>query len=190
MFPVVALDIETTGLDHRKDAIIEIGAVKSDGEKVIDTWQSLINPGRRIPDMITQLTGITSQMVVSAPPISAKIQSFADFVGDLPIIGHNIAFDLAFLNMQHDFTKNPIIDTFELASVLLPSAPRYSLVSLVETFGIKVDAHHRALEDAIATLEAHNKMLTIARDLPVHLIAEIVQSAKNIRWDGLLWNRY
>ena len=117
MFPFVALDIETTGLDPRKDAIIEIGAAKYDGEQVVDTWKSLINPGRLIPDAITQLTGIDSRMVASAPPISAVIQEFADFVGDLPVLGHNVAFDLGFLNAQFDFSSNPVIDTFELASI-------------------------------------------------------------------------
>jgi len=184
MFPVVALDIETTGLNPNKDAIIEIGAVKFDGEKVVDTWQSLINPGRKIPDMITQLTGITSKMVMSAPPISAMIQSFADFVGDFPVVGHNIAFDLSFLNKQYDFSANPVIDTFETASILLPSAPRYSLVSLVESLDIEVDTHHRAQDDAMATLQVHNHMVERARALPVHLIAEIVKSSKNMRWHG------
>ena len=70
MFPIVALDLETTGLDPFRDAIIEIGAVKYDGTKISGKWQSLINPQRLIPAPITQLTGITNQMVQDAPPIS------------------------------------------------------------------------------------------------------------------------
>ena len=73
MYPVIALDLETTGLDPRRDAIIEIGAVCFDGEKIIGKWQSLINPQRPVPAMITQLTGITSQMVIQAPVIKDVI---------------------------------------------------------------------------------------------------------------------
>jgi len=184
MFPVIALDIETTGLDPKKDAIIEIGAAKHDGKSIVDTWQSLINPGRTIPKMITQLTGITNQDVASAPPVTAVIHEFSDFVGDLPIIGHNISFDLAFLNQHTNLAQNAVIDTFELASVLMPAATRYSLVSLVEALGIDVSSHHRALDDAIGSLHACLKLREKANALPLQLIAELVQSARNIHWDG------
>ena len=153
MFPIVALDIETTGLDPHRDAIIEIGVVKYDGNQIAGKWQSLINPHQAIPQMITQLTGIDNQMVASAPPITAVIQDFADFVGDLPVIGHNISFDLAFLKLHLNFDNNPVNDTFEIASVILPSAPRYSLASLVDVLGIENLSPHRAQEDADATLE-------------------------------------
>jgi len=184
MFPIVALDIETTGLDPHRDAIIEIGAVKYDGNQIAGKWQSLINPHRAVPQMITQLTGIDNQMVASAPPITAVTQDFADFVGDLPVIGHNISFDLAFLKLHLNFNNNPVNDTFEIASVILPSAPRYSLAALVDVLGIENLSPHRAQEDADATLEVFLRLLEKARALPVHLIAEIVQSSKNITWDG------
>ena len=120
MFPIVALDLETTGLDPIRDAILEIGAVKFDENGIIDRWQSLINPQRLVPTPITQLTGISNEMVRDAPPIKAVIQDFADFVGDLPVIGHNVRFDLGFLKIQHAFDRNPVNDTFEIAAVLLP----------------------------------------------------------------------
>jgi DNA polymerase-3 subunit epsilon/ATP-dependent DNA helicase DinG len=184
MFPAVSLDIETTGLDPHRDAIIEIGAVKYDGSQIVGKWQSLINPQRPIRPMITQLTGIDTKMVASAPQITDVIQGFADFVGNLPVIGHNISFDLSFLGNHHKFDSNPVIDTFEIAAVILPSASRYSLASLVEELGIKNLSPHRAQEDADATLEVFLRLLEKARALPVHLIAEIVQSSKNISWDG------
>ena len=184
MFPVVALDIETTGLDPHRDAIIEIGAVKYDGNQIVGKWQSLINPQRAVPQMITQLTGIDNQMVASAPPITAVIQDFADFVGDLPVIGHNISFDLAFLKLHLNFDNNPVNDTFEIASVILPSVPRYSLAALVDVLGIENLSPHRAQEDADATLEVFLRLLEKAHALPMHLIAEIIQSSKNITWDG------
>ncbi len=184
MFPAVSLDIETTGLEPHRDAIIEIGAVKYDGNQIVEKWNSFINPQRAVPQIITQLTGINNQMVASAPLITDKIQDFAGFVGDLPVIGHNISFDLAFLGLHHNFDNNPVNDTFEIASIILPSAPRYSLAALVDVLGIENLSPHRAQEDADATLEVFLRLLEKARDLPVHLIAEIVQSSKNITWNG------
>ena len=139
MFPAVALDIETTGLDPNRDAIIEIGAVKFDGTQVVDQWQNLINPQRTIPQLITQLTGITNQMVASCPPISEVILDIGSFVGGLPVIGHNIVFDLSFLNLQYDFSLNHIHDTFQIATIVLPTASRYSLASLIEEMRIFIE---------------------------------------------------
>ena len=103
MTSIVALDIETTGLDAQTDAIIEIGAVRFNGKRIEGEWTSLINPGRKIPPFITQLTGITDQMILEAPPIRAVIADLRDFVGELPILGHNIGFDLSFLRKHGRF---------------------------------------------------------------------------------------
>jgi len=184
MYPIVSLDIETTGLDPRRDAIIEIGAVCFDGNEITGRWQSLINPQRPVPAVITQLTGITTEMVVNAPPIKAVIQDFADFVGDLPVIGHNISFDLSFLKTHQNFDFNPVNDTFEIAAVLLPSAPRYSLSALVDFFGTTNQNPHRAQDDAEATMEVFSKLHSMANELPLHLLAEIVQASHNLSWDG------
>ena len=106
MTSIVALDIETTGLDAQTDAIIEIGAVRFNGKRIEGEWTSLINPGRKIPPFITQLTGITDQMILEAPPIRAVIAELRDFVGELPILGHNIGFDLSFLRRHGIFKTN------------------------------------------------------------------------------------
>src|SRR5690606_30382277 len=94
---IIAIDIETTGLDPTKDAIIEIGAVRFNERRIEAEWSTLIQPGRRIPPFITQLTGITDQMVLKAPPIHAVIDELAAFAGNCPVLGHNVRFDLAFL---------------------------------------------------------------------------------------------
>ena len=184
MYPIVALDIETTGLDPRRDAIIEIGAVFFDGEKISKSWQSLINPQRPIPPVITQLTNITNEMVINAPPIKAVIQDFADFIGDLPVIGHNVSFDLSFLRLHQNLDLNPVNDTFEIAAVLLPTTPRYSLSALIDRFGTSNLNPHRAKDDAEATMAVFRKLHELANDLPMHLLAEIVQASHNLSWDG------
>ena len=94
---MVAIDIETTGMDAQRDAIIEIAAVRFNGHRVEGEWTKLINPGRPIPRQITQLTGITDQMVLHAPPLQAVIQELVDFVGNDIVVGNNVRFDLSFL---------------------------------------------------------------------------------------------
>lgn len=184
MYPLIALDIETTGLDPRRDAIIEIGAVYFDGKEITKKWQSLVNPHRPVPAMITQLTGITSQMVASAPLLKDVIQEFADFIGDFPLIGHNVSFDLSFLKLHTSLIENPINDTFEIASVLLPTASRYSLSALVDRLDLENLNPHRALEDAEATMDVFNKLVELSGEIPLQILAEIVNASGNITWDG------
>lgn len=179
---IVALDLETTGLDPEKDAIIEIGAVKFNGRRIENEWSTLINPGRRIPPFITQLTGITDQMVLKAPNLQAKLAELAEFVGNSPILGHNIRFDLSFLRRHRIFAFNEMIDTYEFAAVLLPRASRYNLGALAQALGVMLPATHRALDDAHATRGLYLSLLEEAQKLPVSLIAEIVRLSESLEW--------
>ena len=124
---IVSLDLETTGLDPYRDAIIEIGAVKFRGDEVLDTFSTLINPGRSIPPKITDLTSLADQDVENAPHLPEVLPRLSSFVRDLPIIAHNVSFDLSFLNKQRLFLDNLGVDTFELAGMLIPHAERYNL---------------------------------------------------------------
>lgn len=182
--PIVALDIETTGLDHQKDAILEIGAVRFNGRRIEAEWSSLINPGRPVPAFITQLTGITSQMVAEAPPAQLVLQELAAFVGDAPILGHNVGFDIAFLRRHQLFRYNDLLDTYEMASILLPRAGRYNLGALAQILAVPLPATHRALADAIVTHGIYLRLHDMAMDLPVDLLAEIVRAGERIEWRG------
>ncbi len=184
MKPIVALDIETTGLDPQTDAIIEIGARRFDGNRVEDEFSTLINPGRHIPDFITGLTGISDEMVRQAPHVRDVLDELAAFIGDLPILGHNIQFDLSFFKKYKLFELNQHIDTYDLASVLMPSASRYNLGSLVQQLGIALPATHRALDDARATHGVYQRLFAQARELPLDLLAEIVRHGEPIEWGG------
>lgn len=183
---VIALDVETTGLDPNSDAIIEIGAVKFNGKRVEDEWTTLINPSRPIPAQITQLTGISSEMVRNAPPLQAVLRDFNDFVGELPILGHNVRFDLAFFKRQHLFEANDWLDTYELAAILLPTASRYSLSALCQLMGILQPADHRALNDARATHSLFVKLYEKAQTLPIDFLAEFVRLGEPFEW-GAQW---
>ncbi|HVM72158.1 MAG TPA: exonuclease domain-containing protein, partial [Anaerolineales bacterium] len=184
MTVIVALDLETTGLDPQTDAIIEIGARRFEGNRVEDEFSVLINPGRHIPEFITGLTGISDEMVRQAPRIRDVLDDLAAFIGDAPILGHNIQFDLSFLKKYNLFELNERIDTYELAAVLMPNANRYNLGSLVQQLGIALPATHRALDDARATHGVYQRLFAQAKELPLDLLAEIVRHSEPIEWDG------
>ncbi len=184
MCPIVAIDIETTGLDPKTDAIIEIGAVKFDGKRELDTWQSLINPGKIIPPEITQLTGITNDMVRNAPSMQDKLNDLIQFTGDMPVLGHNVGFDLSFLQRHKILKWNEVIDTHEMAAALLPTSHRYGLGTIGRSLGILLPNSHRALDDARLThavyLYLYNKLL----ELPLELLAELVRLGEQTTWNG------
>ncbi len=137
----VCLDIETTGLDPTQDAIIEIGAVRVDQSRVLEHFSTFVNPGRKLPPFITELTGIRDSDLVGAISPQEAARRLADFCGPRSLIGHNVGFDLGFLQRQRILHENPAIDTFELAGILVP--PRESLQpseSLVKELGIELPA--------------------------------------------------
>ncbi|MBN2388076.1 MAG: DEAD/DEAH box helicase family protein [Anaerolineales bacterium] len=181
---LVALDIETTGLDPQADAIIEIGARRFNGSRVEDEWTTLVNPGRHIPEFITGLTGIEDAMVRQAPRLQEVLDDLAAFIGDSPIVGHNIPFDLSFFRKHGLFELHERIDTYEMASVLLPTASRYNLGALGQLLGIALPATHRALDDARVTHAVFHRLYTTARELPPDLLAEIVRHSEPLEWNG------
>ena len=181
---LVALDIETTGLDVTSDCIIEIGAVRFNNRRIEAEWTTLINPRKSISSFITRLTGITNSMVQNAPVLLAILPELIDFVGDLPVVGHNVAFDLSFINMAGALRRNDSIDTYDLASVLMPRASRYNLSALAQQLGVLQPATHRALDDAKATHAVYIELLERAHQLPVDLVAEIVRLSEGLNWRG------
>jgi predicted DnaQ family exonuclease/DinG family helicase len=184
MTSIVAIDIETTGLDENREAIIEIAAVKFKGGRIEDEWSSLINPNRHIPEFITGLTGIDDAMLRGAPRLRDVAGALESFVGQAPIVGHNVRFDLGFLQKTIPFSFNEVIDTYELAAVLLPNASRYNLGSLGKELGILLPATHRALDDARVTQAVYNRLHQMAGELPLDLVAEIVRLGEPLSWDA------
>jgi ATP-dependent DNA helicase DinG len=184
MISIVAIDIETTGLDNNRDAIIEIGAVRFNGKRIEDEFSTLINPDRHIPEFITGLTGIDDSMVRQAPKLKDIIHELDAFVADSPIIGHNIRFDLGFLQKSGLLEQNHVIDTYTLASVLMPSASRYNLGALGQQLGILLPATHRALDDAKVTHAVYEHLFDMAKELPLEVVQEIIKHGEPLDWDG------
>jgi len=180
----VALDLETTGLDPERDAIIEIGAVKFRDDELLDTFSTFVRPGRPIPQQITHLTGIRDEDVADAPSLHQALPQLARFVEQRPVIGHSVQFDLSFLRRHSQLLENELLDTFELASMLLPHADRYSLQSLSELLGIKLVQAHRALDDARATRGLFVTLLNQAAALPPRILKEIVGHGQRAHWNA------
>ncbi len=181
---MIALDIETTGLDPETDAITEIAALRFNGARIEDTFQTLVNPNRPIPSNITQLTHISNDMVRNAPQIGEVIFKLAGFIGSDTIVGHNVGFDLKFLRQYGVVLKNPIFDTYELASVLLPRASRYNLAALAQQMGIIVQDQHRAMADCTSNYQLYNRLVDKANELPLELLMDLVSFSAGTNWSG------
>jgi ATP-dependent DNA helicase DinG len=144
----IAIDLETTGLRPEQDAIVEIGALKFAGNDVLDTFESLVAPGVPLPYRVQRLTGITPAQLHDAPPLADVQPRLRAFLGDAPLVGHSVPFDAAFLHRHGIAMRNPLIDTYELASALLPGLANYSLAAVGAALDIHSPTYHRALADA------------------------------------------
>ncbi len=150
----VALDLETTGLHAEQDAILEIAAVKFQGTEVLETFETFVAPGRSIPFRVQRLTGIKPEHLVGAPTLASVTRKLQQFLGDFPIVGHSIPFDVGFLRLRGIAHTNPLIDTFELATVLLPSLSSYNLGQVAHSLGIHVPQdRHRAMVDTVLAMK-------------------------------------
>lgn len=155
------LDLETTGLSPVWDDIIEIGAIKILDGKEAGRFQSLIQPppladGDFILPFITDLTGITNEMLRDAPKIDAVLPSLLDFLGDLPIVGYNVSFDVNFIyantwNLLERHFRSDFVDVMRLARKLHPELPHHRLKDMVDLFGLSHENAHRTLSDCDAT---------------------------------------
>ncbi len=148
---IVPLDIETTGLDSKKDSIIEIGAVVFSNSKEIRSFSSTIYYGTPLPDFIRKLTGIEEEELLKSPPLEEVIEKFKEFLppyDETIIIGHNINFDISFIKeVFPEIGHYQIIDTLTLSRIAYPHSQYHSLEFLIHKFKIKTD-HHRAENDA------------------------------------------
>lgn len=163
----IALDLETTGLEPRKDKIIEIAAVKikPDGT-IVEEFHSVLNPGVPVPHIITHLTGITNEDVKDAPTLNELKPQIAAFMGELPILGHSIGFDIDFLNANGLAENAMALDTFRLAQTLLPKEASYSLEILSEKYRLPHPNKHRALDDTRVAIELYKLLLQKIREIP------------------------
>lgn len=161
----VVFDTETTGLNAREDTLIEIAAVRMKGKNIVGSYATLIDPKRGLSPKITELTGITEDMLVGQPELEEALISFGEFADGAVLVAHNAEFDVGFLaqcraRVGLPVWRPPVIDTLALARSLYPGEKNYRLKTLTQKFSVELVNHHRALADAEATGKVFANMLT------------------------------
>lgn len=152
----VVFDVETTGLSAIYDKVIELSAVKMKDGNVVEQFEQFINPGFHLSNTTTNLTSITDDMVAGSKSEAEVFTEFRDWYGDAILVGHNVTFDVGFMNagyVRHKMPEitNPIIDTLTLARFLYPDLKGYRLNTLAKRFNVALEHHHRAIYDAEST---------------------------------------
>ena len=174
----VVVDVETTGTDPKMADLVEVAAVRVKGGKITDKWSTFVNPGR--PIVGNQMHGITDKDVKGAPSPAEAARKALDFVGDAPLVGHSVGFDIAFLEEAlGDGTRvqqGSYLDTLVIAREGYPDLENYKLATLANFFGVELKDSHRALPDAEATA---NLLIWFANDLPgrIDTLAEGIATA-------------
>ena len=177
----VILALETTGAAPSTCEITEIGAVKYRAGELLGTFQTLVNPGAPIPPTITVLTGITQAMVIDAPEVEEALPSLLEFIGGAVIVGHNIRFDMSFLNaaaqrLGYGKLPNRTADTVALARRLVRTEVRnLRLSSLAKHFRSPTKPNHRALEDAKATAHVFFELLERAGSVGATYLEDLLR---------------
>ncbi|KMQ51763.1 DNA polymerase III, epsilon subunit [Chitinispirillum alkaliphilum] len=170
----VAFDVETTGLDFKNDRIIEIGAVRFINGKPEEEFSTFINAGVPIPEHITRLTSITEEQMRTGPTFSETAVKLLEFIGDLPLCGHQVEFDATFINEELKRASFPsvsmkLLDTALLSRILLQETGRFSLKHVCATLSVTLDNAHRALHDARASGEVAAKLVPRLATLPLNI---------------------
>ena len=175
----VVFDLETTGLSAERNRICEIGAVRVKALELVDSFESLVNPGVPLPEPIARLTGLRELELRGAPPVASVVRRFLDFAGDDLLVAHNARFDQRFLERQLDRLhgrrlSEPPLCTAALARRLLEGrVRRVGLASLAHFFGVGTQPCHRALPDAEATAEVLVRLIGLAQELGARRLSEL-----------------
>lgn len=185
----VVIDTETTGLRPGPDRVIEVACVRVRGGEVIDTFQSLINPGRRIPPFIAQFTGITSEMVSDAPTAKEIMPDVMAFIGDATVVGHNVGFDIGFLSYEAQLIGRAFppdgLDTIPLARRFCPGLKRFKLDMVATHLNVQTHNRHRALGDATVTAAVFLRILELAREQRIATLGQLRRRLQlPVAWSG------
>lgn len=155
----VALDLELVGSPEDGQEIVEVGAVRFRGAETLATFQTLVRPEQALSAKVRALTGIQPEELRAAPPFRAVAEQVRSFVGDLPIVGQSIQLDVEALRRAGLVLRNPLLDTYELATLLLPRLPSYDLATIAGALGLEDGRPHRALPDALLAMRVFQALV-------------------------------
>ncbi len=190
----VAFDLETTGLSARQDEITEIGAVIMRDGEVIDRFQTFVDPGRKLEKKITDLTGITDEMLKGAPKIAEILPEFLAFCGDRPLCAHNADFDVGFITAACERSgisfQPTYVDTLILAQNLLPKLGKYKLNIVADALSLPDFQHHRASDDAITCGYLLMRFIKMMEEKGLHDLHSVNPAMETLRSGGRLDGRH
>ena len=180
---MVAIDVEATGLNHIDDEVIEVAAVRFRGTEEIEHYTTLIKPSGDIPFKISRLTGITNEMVADAPSFADIRPDLKAFIGDNPVLGHSVEFDVRMLAGSGMRIKQTSVDTFEFASLIVPTIGSFKLGELVRRLDVPLDGTgdaHRALYDARMAHRLFVRLYEILCSRDMALVEEVIRITKSL----------
>lgn len=161
----VSLDLETTGFNPKYAKIIEIGAIRIDDEKIVESFSALVNPKTPIPKKITEITGITDEMVRDEPTIDIIFPKFLVFLKNSPIVAHNSSFDMGFIKQTAErfnvCINNPVVDTLQMSRIMFPYLDNHKLNTVSTYLQVTLENHHRSMSDSAAAAEIYIKCLKL-----------------------------
>ena len=191
---IVCFDIETTGLKVTQEAITEIGAVRLRNGEIVETFQTFVDPERRLTPEIIGLTGITDDMLRGAPKLKDALTAFLAFAGDAPLAAHNAEFDISFIRAGCRKCSIPFeptyIDTLILAQNLLPGLGKYKLDIVAEHLQLPQFNHHRASDDAVPVAQMLTKFFPMLEERGVTRLQQINNEMLKLRPLGSRSNRF
>ncbi len=189
----VAFDLETTGLSAQNDTIIEIGAVVMQDGKELDRFQTFVDPHRHLEPKITELTGITNEMLQGAPSIEEVLPKFVEFVGNRVLVAHNADFDTSFIRaackkqgIAYSFTS---ADTLVMAQNLLPKLNRHKLDNVAAALSLPEFNHHRAADDAVTCGLIFDRFRHQLEEMEVHRLQQINEAMMKVRAGSRVFDR-
>jgi DNA polymerase-3 subunit epsilon len=176
-----AFDLETTGLDPEKDAIIALGGVHVLGQRVLrqEAFEALVDPGRPIPKVSSEVHGLTWEMLKGKPRLEEVLPAFRAFLEDSVLLAHNGAFDMAFLR-RVGIHQPPLVDTLLLSHLLFPDLKDHRLEALAERFGVPVVGRHTALGDALMTAEVFARMVPLLKEKGYRTLGEVLRACAQL----------
>jgi DNA polymerase-3 subunit epsilon len=187
---LVFVDLETTGFDPIKDRVVEVGVVRIKNGQIIDTFNSLVNPGLpEIPSSVERITGIKPKQLLKAPPFSEIKQQVFNLLRNALFVAHNVEFDYGFIECEFERHSLPYsaprLCTVKLSRELYPDFVSHNLDSISQRFEIPIDNRHRAMDDALATWEFYRKSHEKLGERQVQqAVIKLVKEAKPKRVSG------